>query len=345
MGLGCSRQTISKGRLENWKIERLVQLEIENVIHALHYLVSNHDSGMRPLNFDIEIISAPSILGLKPTGVEDLAENLLVSGLAENLRSKHPVNHVPTFNTLYSHQRDPETNCLNTKPVRDFSLRLGKVISDTLNRRRLAFVLGGDCSILLGVMSALKAKGNYGLIFLDAHADFYEPEKSITGEVADMDLAIITGRGPGILTNMNGLQPYVKDKNVIHIGQRDWEETKKYRSQDIRETAVKCFGMVDIKKKGWNATLSEVLQHVNRLEVEGFWIHFDTDVLSDEINPAVDYRLPGGLLFDQVEQLMRSLLFTGRMTGITVTIFNPRLDQRGSISKNIVESIGRAFAV
>ena len=299
---------------------------------------------MNSLKYDIEILSAPSILGLKPTGVENLGESLLASGLAENLQSAHPVIHVPPLNHLYSDKRDTETNCLNPKPIRDFSLTLGKAVANTIDRGRFAFVLGGDCSLLLGIMAALKAKGTYGLIFLDAHADFYEPEKSITGEVADMDLAVITGRGPELLTNMKNLQPYVKDENVIHIGQRDWEETKKYGSQDIRETTIKCFNLAEIEKKGVNVTITEVLHHIDHLEVEGFWIHFDTDVLSDKINPAVDYRLPGGLLFEQVEPLIKSLLLTGRMSGISVTIFNPSLDKNGSISKSISESLGRAFA-
>ena len=298
---------------------------------------------MKSLNYDIEIISAPSILGLKPSGVEKLGESLLASGLAENLGSPHPVIHVPTLNKLYNNTRDPETNCLNAKSIRDFSLTLGKAVSDTINKKRFAVVFGGDCSILLGIMPALKPKGTYGLIFLDAHADFYEPGKSITGEVADMDLAIITGRGPELLTNINNLQPYVKDENVIHIGQRDEGETKKYRSQDIRKTTIKCFSLSDIEKKGMNAIIAEVLEHIKRLEVEGFWIHFDTDVLSDEINPAVDYRLPKGLQFEQVEDLIKRLLLTGRMAGISVTIFNPKLDSNGRISRNITESLGRAF--
>lgn len=92
-----------------------------------------------------------------------------------------------------------------------------------------------------------------------------------------------------------------------------------------------------------NATITEVLQYINRLKVEGFWIHFDTDVLSDKINPAVDYRLPKGLLFKQVEHLIRKLLLTGRIAGISVTIFNPKLDKNGRISRSITESISRAF--
>lgn len=192
-------------------------------------------------------------------------------------------------------------------------------------------------------MSTLKAKGTYGIIFLDAHADFYEPEKSVTGEAADMDLAIITGRGPETLTNINNLQPYVADKNVIHIGQRDWEETNRYESRDIRETNIKCFNLADIEKMGMKQTITGVLEHNELSEADGFWIHYDTDVLSDNINPAVDYRLPGGILFEQVELLIRCLLLTGKIAGISVTIFNPELDKSGYISKCITESIGRAF--
>jgi arginase len=295
--------------------------------------------------YEIEIISAPSILGLNPTGVQYLGESLLASGLAENLKSKNPVIHVPTLNNLYSEKRDPETNCLNAIPIRDFSLTLAKTISDTIKKDRLTFVLGGDCSILIGIMSALKAKGIYGLVFLDAHADFYEPEKSPAGEVADMELAIITGRGPEILTNINNLRPYVYDENIVHIGQRDGEETRKYESQDIRETTIKCIDLAAVEKRGINIITTEVLEHINQMEVYGIWIHFDTDVLADEINPAVDYRLPGGLLFDQTEHLVRHLLLTEKIVGISVTIFNPKLDESGYISKRITESLGRAFEV
>ncbi|HKO80273.1 MAG TPA: arginase family protein [Chitinophagaceae bacterium] len=275
--------------------------------------------------------------------MEYLAESLLSSGLAEKLKVIHPVVDLPTLNHLYSDKRDKKTNCLNAMSIRDFSLTLSKTISFTIDKKHFAMVLGGDCSILLGIMSALKTRRSYGLIFIDAHADFYEPEKSTTGEVADMDLAIVTGRGPEVLTNINNLKPYVKDENVIHIGQRDWDETKKYGSQDIRETKIKCISLADIEKNGIEKITGSVLQHIEQIKVDGFWLHFDTDVLADEINPAVDYRIPGGLLFGQAEYLIRSLLLTGKMTGISITIFNPTLDKNESISKNITDSLGRAF--
>ena len=296
---------------------------------------------MNPRN--IKIISAPSILGLKPTGVQDLPKSLLASGLAEALGTGTHVINVDTFNEKYKNEREAPWQVLNAEAIKHFSIGLGNVLSDTMQNGFFPIVLGGDCSILIGIMASLKTSGAYGLIFLDAHADFYEPEKSITGEVADMDLAIITGRGPELLTNINDLGPYVKDEHVIHIGQRDQEETKKYGSQDIKNSAVRCICLADIHGRGISAVKDDVLHTINLADVEGFWIHYDTDVLSDDINPAVDYRIPGGLSFHEVECVIQAVLQSGRARGLSVTIFNPRLDSDEKISKKIVKSLGKAF--
>ena len=47
-------------------------------------------------------------------------------------------------------------------------------------------------------------------------------------------------------------------------------------------------------------------------ELDGFWIHLDADVLGDEVMPAVDYRLVGGLSFSDVSELLRILISTRR---------------------------------
>src|SRR5688572_13328455 len=128
---------------------------------------------MRP----IQIISAPSILGLKPTGVEKLPESLLAHGLIESLSVRHAVKNVPVLNLKYDFNRDSVTNCLNIAPIREFSIRVGEHLTAVLDHGCFPLVLGGDCSILIGILSALKLRGTYGLIFCDAHADFYQPEK------------------------------------------------------------------------------------------------------------------------------------------------------------------------
>ncbi len=137
----------------------------------------------------IEILLAPSILACLQPAWNCWAKRCWITALPKASGVTLPVTEVPTLNHLYSPDRDEDTNCLNTQALQDFSAVLRKAVTHSLDQRRFPLVLGGDCSILLGIMPALKKKGRYGLVFVDAHADFYEPEKSTTGEVADMDLA------------------------------------------------------------------------------------------------------------------------------------------------------------
>ena len=65
----------------------------------------------------------------------------------------------------------------------------------------IPIVLGGDCSILLGNLLALRGRGRYGLLFIDGHADFYQPDAEPNGEAASMDLALATGRGPHVVAD------------------------------------------------------------------------------------------------------------------------------------------------
>jgi arginase len=294
-------------------------------------------------NMNIQIISAPSVLGLRSKGVERLAEIFLSLGLKEKLKAELPLIEVPLLNHKRSSVRDPQTHCLNGESIVEFSRSLIPVIGTVTGKKHFALVLGGDCSILLGIMPALKARHSTGLIFIDAHADFYEPEKSTTGEVADMDLAIVTGRGSELLTDIDHLKPYVPDEYVIHIAQRDQEEAERFGSQDIRKTKIACFSLQLIRDLGVKQVTEDVLQHIAKLKAEQFWIHFDTDVLADEINPAVDYRIPGGLQPDEVTYLISKFLSTGKIAGISVTIYNADLDMEGRIAERIVDCLSKAF--
>ncbi len=76
---------------------------------------------------------------------------------------------------------------------------------------------------------------------------------------------------------------------------------------------------------------------------DGYWIHLDADVLDDAIMPAVDYRLPDGLAWQELETVLRTALSGPGAVGFDVTIFNPRLDPDGSIAARLTECLVRAF--
>jgi arginase len=282
------------------------------------------------------VIDAPSILGLKPTGVETLPEALKNAGLIQGLQAEYSGRvDVPP----YESERDESTLLLNPHSIQEFSLRLAEKVAGVRKKNRFPVVLGGDCSILIGCMLALRRLGKYGLFFIDGHADFYQPEAEPNGEVTSMELAIVSGRGPSLLTDIDGLRPLVQDEDIIAFGYRDAEEQKAYDSQDIRETSIKAFDLEQVRALGIAIVAKQAIESLHKNQVNGFWIHLDADVLNDAVMPAVDYRLPGGLQWDELTLLLRALMASGQAVGLTISIFNPKLDPDSSIANKFTQSI------
>jgi arginase len=283
------------------------------------------------------IIDAPSILGLRPTGVEYLPEALKAVGLMDRLNADYAgrVSPLP-----YNSERDKLTLLLNPDSIKTFSVQLADRVSSVIRSMRYPIVLGGDCSIVIGNLLALRRLGRYGLFFIDGHADFYQPEASLTGEVADMDLAIVSGRGPDILTNINNFKPLVRDQDIILFGYRDREQAASFGSQDVLNTDINSFDLTNVKELGITTAASlAVKKLLQQDELLGFWIHIDADVLDDSIMPAVDYRLNGGLSFCELSELLKIIFASGRSVGMDVTIFNPNFDSDGSIAHRFVSSL------
>jgi arginase len=278
-------------------------------------------------------------LGLRPTGVERLPEALKAAGLISRLNAEYAGHVLPP---LYNPQRDKETLLLNAESIREFSQRLADKVTHVLdNNKQFPIVLGGDCSILIGALLGLRRRNQrYGLFFIDGHADFYQPDASPTGEVADMDLAIVSGRGHDILTNIDGLKPLILDQHIIVFGYRDAIQAAGYGSQDVRHTNMHVFDLFQVQTLGVSKAASLAVKRLVEHKINGFWIHLDVDVLNDQIMPAVDYRLGGGgLSFSELSDLLKILFGSGRAIGMDITIFNPSKDADGSIARNLVSSL------
>jgi arginase len=289
------------------------------------------------------VIEAPSILGLRPTGVETLPEALIWAGLIDRLGARHAGRVTPQ--TAYDFERDPATLTLNGTGIASYSQALADAVGEVIDCGDFPVVLGGDCSILLGGLLALKRRGRYGLLFIDGHADFYNPEANPNGEAASMDLAFATGRGPEVLTNIEGRGPLVNDEDVAAFGYRDAEEQAAYGSQPL-PPQLRAIDLHRIRTRGVEVAARDALAHLTRDggPNAGFWMHVDADVLDDAIMPAVDYRLPQGLSWEELTTVMRIAFESHRVVGLEVTIYNPKLDPDGAGARGLVSVIGDALA-
>ncbi|XYH98983.1 arginase family protein [Sorangium sp. So ce1128] len=285
------------------------------------------------------IIEAPSVLGLKPTGVERLPEQLLGFGLAEWLQARRAAR---LETPAYCAERDPQTKTLNAQAIAAWSPKLADAVGAALDAGEFPVVLGGDCSILLGTTLALKRRGRYGLLFIDGHADFYQPEVNPNGEAASMDLAFATGHGPQLLTDLEGRGPLVRDEDAVVFGFRDADEQATYGSQPL-PPSLRAFDLATVRRLGVERAARTAVEHLTRDGLEGFFIHVDADSLDDDIMPAVDYRIAGGLSWDELASALQIAIGSARAVGIEITVYNPNLDADGAAGRGLVDTLSRAL--
>jgi arginase len=282
------------------------------------------------------IVEAPNHLGLRAEGVAALPDALLAAGIAERLGARRAARlAIPA----YDPRIDPETRMLNPGRLRDYSRLLADAVGAVLDRGEFPIVLGGDCSILLGNALALRRRGRHGLFFLDGHADFYQPEAEPTGEAASMDLALVTGRGPEIVTNLEGGRPLLRDEDVVVFAFRDAALAAAEGSQPL-PASLRAIDLLTVRERGVERATRDALAHLERQDGPArFWIHLDADVLDDAIMPAVDYRLPDGLSWGELSAVLREVAASPRALGLDITIFNPTLDTNGRIARRLVDAL------
>jgi arginase len=291
------------------------------------------------------VIDHPSNLGLRPSGVERLPATLRRAGLVTRLGARD-AGLVPPA-AAYSPVRDPESGVLNGPSLRLTAQALALAVAAVLAQGDIPLVLAGDCSVILGGLLGLRRAARQGgheprpgLLFIDGHADFYQPDASPTGEVADMDLALATGRGPKLLAQLDPTGSLVRDEDVAAVGARDRQERQTAGSQDIAASAIHLFELDLIRRGGIENSSREAVLTVARPELApGFWLHLDADVLDDAAMPAVDYRQADGLSPKELTILLRTARESRRLAGMSVAIYNPALDPSGKAAGVLADSL------
>jgi arginase len=293
----------------------------------------------------IAVLDAPSVLGLRPPapgrlpGSRRLPEALRGQGLVERLRAADAGRVAPP---PYRPEIDPATGVRNGASIPGYSAALADRIGELLGAGYFPLLLGGDCSILLGSMLALRRRGRYGLVSIDGGLDFRHPGNADPagpvgplGSVAGEDLAVVTGRGAKQLTDLEGRRPLVREGDVVALGHRNLHGIE----DEVLATPMTLYDVATLRRRGPAATAAVALAVLAERGVEGFWIHLDTDVLDPAIMPAVDSPEPDGLAYDELVALLRAFTASKLAMGMQLTIFDPELDPDGHLAAELADTV------
>jgi arginase len=291
------------------------------------------------------ILEAPSALGHVPEhlGVERAPRALLAAGLADGLAARR-AGQVPA--ERYSAARDPATKVMNPQALNRYSSLLADAVAAVVDNREFPVVLGGDCSIVLGAMLALRRRGRYGLLYIDGDADFYQPEVSpLSGAASASDLAFVTGRGPDIVCDLEGLRPLVRDEDVAVFACRDAADRERRSCQPL-PAGMLVVDRDQVRQLGAEQAAQKAVRFLTRDggPQDGFWIHLDADVFDQTIMKSVDDPRPDGLAWDDVVSALRTAVGSGRAAGLQVAIYNPDIDGDGSNGRGLAATVRKALA-
>jgi arginase len=295
----------------------------------------------------LAVLDAPSVLGLRPPapgrvpGARRLPEALRGNRLVERLGADDAGRVVPP---PWSPEVDPATGIRNGAAIPGYSVALADRLVELLDSGAFPLVLGGDCSILLGAMLALRRHGRYGLVSVDGGLDFRHPGNAHlvgpVGSVAGEDLAVVTGRGAPQLTDLEGRRPLVAESDVVAIGHRNLEGF----AEEVLATEMTMVDVAALRRLGPAGAAGLALATLTARGVEGFWIHVDTDVLDPAVMPAVDSPEPGGLTHPELAGLLQPLTASELAMGMQLTIFDPDLDPDGRLAAELTDTVVACLA-
>lgn len=295
----------------------------------------------------IVVLDAPSNLGLMPPspglepGVRKLPDALRERRLIERIGASDAGRVVPP---AYDPAVDPESGVRNSGAIASYSQDLAQRVTDILGSGGFPLLLGGDCSILLGPLLALRRMGHFGLCFIDGHLDLLVPETSQTKGAAGMDLALALGHGPAMLSNLDDMGPLVQEADVAALGYRgDVTGYGPLTSEEGRPNLL-WLPLSEVRARGASNTTGAVLSQFRKSSLEGFWIHLDVDVLDDEVMPAVDSRQPGGMAYAELGDILSQLIRSPTAAGMEITILDPDLDPGGTVIDGFVTFLEGLFA-
>lgn len=244
-------------------------------------------------------------------------------------------------------RRDPVTGVRGPAEVAAVSLRLRDALLPLLRSGERPLVVGGCCAVLLGAGLAVReVAGRAGLTFVDGHEDFYDGHSSLSGCVADMELAVVTGHGPsGLLPDAPGA-PLFREEDTLALGVRDSAIARENGSPDPRRHApgLRIVESAKLLADGPGRTGGRVAAELAAVPGR-FWLHFDLDVIDGVAMPAVDDPLPGGPDWRQTTALLRPLLLSPALLGADVTILNASLDPGDRYARRVVKLLATAGEV
>jgi arginase len=291
----------------------------------------------------IGLIGVPSSAGAHWPGQDQAPRALREAGLVERLESVGllVVDHGDLPRVRF--RPDPEhRNPQNLEAVTEVVRSVADRVEATLLAGEMPLVIGGDCTIELGVLSGfLRAGQDPALLYLAGGVDLRTPVTNPTGILDSMGVAHMVGE-PGAtedLARIGPRFPLMEDERIILFGY----EPNPPEIGVLEQHAMPRYPAEVVRERPREAA-SEAIARVEE-DAESFVVHFDVDVIDFVDFPIADVpQHNAGLTFRETVACLEVFASSPHFAGLTITEFNPdHADEEGALAATLASEVALAL--
>jgi arginase len=293
---------------------------------------------------DWAMIGVPSSAGAHHAGQERAPDALRGAGLADRLRaageSLQDMGNLPGAPFAVDHDHP---GARNLAAVARVAREVADAVADVAGADRLPLVVGGDCTITLGVVAGFRRRHpDVGLVYVDGDTDVGMPDSGGSGIFDSMGVSHLLGRGAPELTGLCGTVPLLEAARLAIVSS-DPRETDDAARSYLARAGVSLqeapeFGADPVAAAA--RAISAVAAASGPVVV-----HFDVDAVDSGDLPLGNFPHYGsGVLFEQIAACLRILRQHPAFAGLVLTEVNPTHDADGSLLRRYVDGVVGALA-
>jgi arginase len=293
----------------------------------------------------LTIIGVRSSAGARRVGQDRAPESFRKAGLHERLQSAgvEVVDSIDLDQVLFRPDLDHPRE-QNLALVCEVAQQVAEHVSNAVAEDTTPIVLGGDCTITLGVVSGLSRHfPKLGLIYFDGDLDLNTPETTSSGIFDGMVMSHLIGDGSDVLSHIGDRCPLMPEENIVLFGYNPasgWIDPAE--RQRLKECSMLKYPAAEIRSKASRAAV-EALAQLDVL-AERVLVHFDVDVIDHHDFAAADVLHDHGLSFADAMDALKVFASSSKFAGLVITEFNSERDKDGRLAQRLVDAVVRILS-
>ena len=292
----------------------------------------------------LAIIGVPSSAGAYAPGQERAPAALRAAGLVEQLRAAGiEVRDLGDTEKIRWRADRMNPRAMNAEAVARAARDAAQRAQPALDAGGTVLVLGGDCTVELGTVSAaLHSTDSVGLVYIDLDTDLNTPASTTDGALDWMGVAHMLGVADTLpeIAAIGRRVPLLRPHQVMYYAADNIEP---FEQRLMRELRIAHIPLAQAAAAPMDAAAEAVrwARQFDRLLV-----HLDVDVLDFADMPlAENTRRHVGLKFSQLMPALRRLLGAPNWVALTICELNPDHGlETGETLREFVAALTEAIA-